>query len=212
MHWQKRPASQPRDGGRCYSRTSIRRPTWCNSQSRVRLPILGAIRRLTRFSFEELQPCASTWQDMPVGVQAVVDIVVTTPIPVEKTAEITDVISRVTMTANSVDDIRRVYWAPCVQGPNSLILFLGECKKAPGSRNQNRLLVDFRTAQWQRYTLGLPDAVIWDAACAMGRFQVYSSMWRYEHSVCPGPHIRRSLFSQVHFIVFLSGMEPNYSD
>ena len=73
---------------------------------------------------------------MPVDVKAVVDIVVTTPIPVEKTAEITDVISRVTMTANSVDDIRRVYWALCVQGPNSLILFLGSTKRhqAPGTR------------------------------------------------------------------------------
>jgi hypothetical protein len=95
-----------------------------------------------------------------------------------------------------MDVLRRTCWSPH-QGPNSLIAFIGELKKPGGRRNQNQLVLDFATAQYQRYALGLPDRVIWGVECSMGCFGVYSSNWSEDHLVCPilnRPCLGRSLF------------------
>jgi hypothetical protein len=106
------------------------------------------------------------------------------PIPEEKMDQISFAIEDKIPVNNRADVLRRLFWTTRTDGPNSLILFLGEFKKVDGLRNQNQLVLDFATAQSQRSALGLPDAVIWGATCAVGQFKVYSSSWKKVQSVC----------------------------
>jgi hypothetical protein len=81
------------------------------------------------------------------------------------------------MAADRSERLRRLFWAPNTATTNTVILFLGEFKKVESDRNQNQLVLDFATAQYQRRCLGLPNAVIWGISCGSGSLKVYSSMW-----------------------------------
>jgi hypothetical protein len=105
------------------------------------------------------------------------------PIPGETMDSIREAVAEITTSENRLDLTRRLFWTPTVTVSNTLIMFLGEFKRELDEKNQNQLLIDFRTAQSQRYVLGLTDSVIWGATCAMGEFTVYSSMWNDAHSV-----------------------------
>jgi hypothetical protein len=121
------------------------------------------------------------------------------PIPAEKMDAITVALDQVTTSNNYEEIFLRLFWTTSITLPNTLIIFLGEFKKVRGNRNQNQLLLDFRTAQSHRLALGLPDAIIWGSTCAMGNFKVYSSEWNEDHTVSPPFHIpchRRSVMTR----------------
>jgi hypothetical protein len=91
------------------------------------------IRSLKSCSFEqELHLPHSSWERGEVGVVAIADTVVTMPIPGEKMDSIFRAVAAGTAPVELADVMRRLFWSPRPNGPNSLILFLGEFKKNTG--------------------------------------------------------------------------------
>jgi hypothetical protein len=126
----------------------------------------------------------SAWEERDVGAKARADTLVVMPISMEKMDSINASLNKIATPSNNFEIRRRLFWSTDTSPPNNtLIIFPGEFKKVPGNRNQNQLLLDFLTAQSQRFALGLPDAVLWGSTCAMGQFKVYSSKWNEDHTV-----------------------------
>ena len=137
----------------------------------------------TNLRFEQdVQVPASKGKKINVGSRAIVDTMVLTFIPDETMDDVELHVNQWTPEEERRDRILDLYWSPHTTR-NSLIVFLGEFKKGSHERNRSQLLLDFCTAQYQRYALGLPNAIIWGVTCAMGKFEVYSSMWDDNQSV-----------------------------
>ena len=136
----------------------------------------------TSFRFEqEFQVCRSESWDTVVSSRAVADTVVVKTVPGERMDEVTLALTALGLVAaDRSERLRRLFWTPNPTLPNTVIVFLGKFKKAEGDRNQNQLVLDFGTTQYQRRCLGLPNAVIWGITCASGNVKVYSSMWTDE--------------------------------
>jgi hypothetical protein len=168
----------------------------------------------TSFRFEqELQVCRSSWTGRRVSPKAVADVTVVMEIPGERMDGVADALAALELPdADRNERHHRLFWTRNRTIPNTVILFLGEFKKAEGNRNQNQLVLDFGTAQQQRRCLGLPNAVIWGITCASGNLKVYSSMWT-DRAPFVSPSIMVLLISaqlgQVHLLVPASHMELN---
>ena len=182
---------------------------WCSGFCRRPQP--------TSFRFEqELQLCRSELWGTVLSSRAIADTVVVKEIPDEKTDGVVRALYALGLeAAERSERRRRLFWTPNATGPISVILFLGESKKAEGDRNQNQLVLDFGTAQYQRRCLGLPNAVIWGITFASGKLKVYSSMWTDEEPFV-SPSIMVLIISaqldQAHLLVPTYHMELNGPD
>jgi hypothetical protein len=110
----------------------------------------GFCRRPQPTSFrleQDLQVCRSTWLGR-FGSKAIADTVVVKKVPGKKTDEVAYALEALGLVAaDRRARERRLYWTSNATRPNTVILFLGEFKKTEGDRNQNRLVLDFGTAQ-----------------------------------------------------------------